>query len=178
MVIAMNYEEKLNTLTNEEKKKFEIYSKKQTLINMLYDKVFKKIKSEFFPFGNCNSNVLYVIDFKSTNDEFMEIIKQFYKNNNLDFYSCYYTSYNKTPKKELNDIILNKEIEIIKPNKIIFFGVDDYKYNGKINNMRALLDDMNIILKGYKDEEYKKENKELYQKTRAKIINIFKFAFK
>lgn len=167
--MCCNFDNKIKSLNNSNKilsmnyfRKFELYSK-------LLEIVLSKKSIIRNSFGNYNAKIVYIVEFDNTNDPIIDLLKKYYSKNNRNFYSLYITPLSKFEDKELDMKILTKELEIIKPKKIIAFGIDYPKASMVLSN-----DDLKEIKK-YLDDKSNKDTVE-FKKAKDNIINCINFA--
>lgn len=127
--------DKVKELDHMDKVIFNNYFLKRESIDNLFDILRSKDMLKRESFGNVNAKIMFVIDFDKTNDKCIDIIKKYYKVNNIDFYSSYFTSLDKTNNMKINKNLLIKELGILKPNRLILitdenldFIANDLKY--------------------------------------------------
>ena len=116
-------ENKINNLKGDDRVYANNYFLKRSLLDSLFDKVRSKLKVDSF--GNANAKVVFVLDFKRTSDKPIWIIKEFFNKNGFSPYNAYFTQINKTESNELNLAILQKELDIISPNRVVIINYDD-----------------------------------------------------
>jgi len=121
-------ENNLNSLCMESKESKYKYFTNGDLIQKIFDTVRKNFRVSDSLFGNYASDTMIIINGSMTMiDIIEEKIKKFYDDNNVDFYDIYLTIYEKTINEKINDTLIQKEIEIINPSKILYIGFDlDY----------------------------------------------------
>lgn len=150
--------EKLNSINEEEKVAAEQYFTKRHAIESLFDVIRNKFKFKE-PFGNYNSKVIIVVDFDKMDDKIIKLIKRFYEINAKDFFDIYITPYNKTGHKAIDDKLLEKEVEFIKPDRIINLGYDGLNLGSESMSMSKSDYDYFLSCVGNKDlilsDEYK-----------------------
>lgn len=122
-------ENKVNNLQGNDKAYANNYFIKRSMLDNLFDKVRSHLKRESF--GNANAKILFVIDFDSTGDNQLWLIKEIFKLNGYSPYNVYFTPINKTNNKELDKTILNKELEIIQPHRVIVINDQDLDIQAK-----------------------------------------------
>lgn len=118
-----DYENKLNNLNEQNKNLANNYFTKSEML----DKLFGVVRSKFEfknSFGNFNSNVVVVFDYDKLDDRIIKLIKKFYELNGQEFNNIYLTPYHKTINDAINTKLLSKELEIIKPDRVISLGHD------------------------------------------------------
>lgn len=139
---------------NSKKLTYNYFTKFEAITNLL-EIVLKKKKLIRGSFGNFNAKTVFIVNYDNTNDKIIEIIKKYYDANNADFYSLYVTSIDKFNDKELDLKILDKELKIINPNKIIVIGSDiSFENSVSFNKLDELLRFLNL------DEKERKNNNE------------------
>lgn len=116
--------DKLNMLDEKEKETAEQYFTKRHAIEALFSIIRTKFTFKE-PFGNYNSKVIIIVDFDKMDDKILKLIKRFYEINSQDFYNIYLTPYNKTGNNKIDDKLLEKEIELINPDRVISLGYDN-----------------------------------------------------
>lgn len=166
--------DKINSpLLNDKQKAFASnYFNKFNLINEIIDKVSAKYTvKRGCGYGNYSPKVMFVVNYNYTNDVIIELIKDFYNKNNLNFYSIYLTSIDKFEIKKLDLKILDKEIKTLSPKRIIILG-DDIKYPNSINLSK---EDLDYLIKCLSSEL--NINDEKYIQVKNKFIECMQFAF-
>lgn len=164
-----NFKEKISSLDNSNKilsmnyfNKFDSYT---NLLNIVLSK--KNIVRNSF--GNYNAKIVYIVEFDNTNDPIIDLLKKYYSKNNRNFYSVYLTPLSKFENRELDMKILIKELEIIKPRKIISLGVDFPKASKTLSE-----DDLKEIKKYLEDKSNK--NTIEFEKAKNNITDCINFA--
>lgn len=116
-------------------------------------------------FGNILSDVVIIL--KSVEDKkYLDFFRMMMSNLDIDFHEVYFTFLDKSSDFSLNNEVLNKEIDILKPKHIITFDyIDAFIIN----------DDIDIL--GLDSEDFKKmielnEQKDLDEKTKKELFNI------
>lgn len=168
--------EKLDLIDENNKKISFNYFTKQEAITELYEIVMAKFKlNGCGHFGNYNAKVMFIVDFKNTNDKAIEIIKKFYEDNNANFYSLYITGINKFNNEKINIQVLNKEISIIKPSRIVILGSNIKLNLDEKSYLSITYDELNTIIDCIDDGENIKKYSN-FSEVRKNVINAFKFA--
>lgn len=167
--MSSKFEDKISSLTNIDKivsmnyfTKFEAYTK---LLEIVVDK--KPLVRNSF--GNYSSKVVFVVEFDNTNDPIIDLIKKYYNSNNRNFYSIYITPLSKFEDNVLDIKILSKELEIIKPKKIISLGIDIPKSNKSLSKS-----DLYEILQYLKDKSNK--DTENFKIAKNNLLDCMNFA--
>ena len=97
------------------------YFRNGELIQKIFDAARKNFVVDDSVFGNYTSDTMIIIDCDSEEvDKVLDKIKDFYNRKNADFYETYLTLYRKTINEKINDVLIQKEIEIINPDKILY----------------------------------------------------------
>lgn len=97
------------------------YFRNGELIQKIFDAARKNFDFNDSVFGNYASNTMMIIECDSNEvDMVLDKIKEFYNDENADFYDMYLTLYKKTINEKINDALIEKEIEIINPDKILY----------------------------------------------------------
>lgn len=143
-------QEKLNSINEEERIAAEQYFTKRQAIESLFDVIRNKFKFKE-PFGNYNSKVIIVVDFNKMDDKIIKLIKRFYEINSKEFFDIYLTPYDKTGHKAIDDKLLEKEIEFIKPDRIISLGYDGLNLGSESMSMSKADYDYFLSCVGNKD---------------------------
>ncbi len=117
------YENKLNNLSENNKALASNYFTKAEMLEKLFGVVRSKFEFKS-PFGNFNSKVVVVLDYDKLDDKAIKLIKKFYELNGQEFNNIYLTPYHKTMNDAINAKLLSKELEIIKPDRVISLGHD------------------------------------------------------
>lgn len=163
------FEDKISTLNNTDKiismnyfTKFEDYTK---LLEIVLEKK-PLIRNSF---GNYNAKTVFVVEFDNTNDPIIDLIKKYYNKNNRNFYSIYITPLSKFEDNVFDMKILTKELEIIKPKKIISLGVELQKASKSLSK-----DDLDAIKLYLKDKS--NENTSNFEIAKNNLINCIAFA--
>jgi hypothetical protein len=117
------YENKLNNLSEDNKNLASNYFTKAEMLEKLFGVVRSKFEFKS-PFGNFNSKVVVVFDYDKLDGNIIKLIKKFYELNGQDFNNIYLTPYHKTINDAINAKLLSKELEIIKPDRVISLGHD------------------------------------------------------
>lgn len=120
---------KMNELDKENADIAKKYFSNGTVLQQMFDVVRKKLEiSE--PMGNYDSDIMIFIDDDlSLNNEVINMIKKFYDVNNKNMYDVYITSVHKTSNDKINSALAQKEIQILKPKRIIYLGVEPSNKN-------------------------------------------------
>lgn len=168
------YKEKLDSLDDISRRSCYNYFTKSETIESLLDIIRAKMDVCLEPYGNFNARVVYIVDFNKTNDPILELIKKFYSLNNSDFYSLYFTPYNKTKVDAINQKILAKELEVIQPNRVIILG--DFAPNTPASVMSLSCKELDILLSCMADESVAKENEAAFNDVKEKFKSIIKFS--
>lgn len=129
-----DYENKLNNLEPSDKALANDYFTKAAIL----DKLFGVVRGKFEfknPFGNFNSKVIVVLDYNKLDDKVIKLIKKFYEINGQDFNNIYVTPYHKTMNEQINNKLLCKELEIIKPDRVLGLGIDNVNLGSESFNM-------------------------------------------
>lgn len=120
------YEENLGSLCIGNKEFKGKYFTNGEIIQKIFDVVRRHFVLNDSLFGNYASHTMIIINSSKANI-IVEKIKDFYDENNEDFYDIYLTTYEKTVNKQINETLLQKEVQIIKPSKVLYLGFDfDY----------------------------------------------------
>lgn len=94
----------------------------------ILQKIFDVVRKNFDiiePMGNYDSDIVILInDDLSLNNNVIKIIKKFYDVNNRNMYDTYITSYSKTSNDKINTTLVQKEISILKPRRVIYLGMN------------------------------------------------------
>lgn len=161
------YEENINSLYTLNKEFKEKYFTNGEVIQKIFDVVRKNFILNDSLFGNYASDTMIIINGSINN--ILEKIKDFYDDNNADFYDIYLTLYEKTINEKINKTLLQKEIEIINPSKILYLGFDfDHP-------ARALSKvDLDLFISGM-DDSNKIETLE-YESANKKFKSLLKYA--
>lgn len=164
--------EKVNSLDdNSRKLSYNFFTKQKAITGML-DMVMEKKKIVRNHIGNYNAKVCFVVNFDTTNDKIIDIIKKFYAQNNANFYSLYITSIDKFNERVLDLSILKKEIEILSPKRVIILG-DDVALD--IDSISLNKEDLDILITCLNDKE-QIVNYPSYENVKNQFINCIKFA--
>lgn len=163
------FNDKINSLTNIEKIISMNYFTKFEAITKLFEIVLSKKCIIRNSFGNYNAKVVIVVNFDNTNDPIIDLIKKYYDKNNRNFYSLYITPLAKFEDESIDMKILLKELEIIKPKKIISFGI-----NLPQSSISLSENDLNEIKKYLKDKS--NENTISFKNAKVNLINCIRFA--
>lgn len=118
--LDVRFMNKLDTLDKTEKAICNNYFTKKEAIDKVLDVLRNNNLIKKSPFGNSNAKIFFVIDFDKTNDRCIELIKKYYEANKLDIYSSYFTPFSKTDNAKINFSVLSKELEILKPTRVLF----------------------------------------------------------
>lgn len=173
--LDVRFMNKLDTLEQAEKSACNNYFTKRDAIKRVLDVLREKRVLKRSPFGNANGKVLFVVDFDKTSDPCIATIKKYYEINNLDIYSSYFTQFNKTDSAKLNFGVLKKELEIIKPHRVIFItDVEMPPIEGSVSMPRRELEE---ILKYAKiKDEATDEQKIAIARYKKKLNSVMEFA--
>lgn len=109
------------------------YFIKKGFLETLYSQVRDKVKVE--PFGNANSKIMFAVDFESSSDNIISLIKVYFERNGVTTYNAYFTQVNKSGSEKLDEVVLAKEIEIIQPNRIVI--ISDKEFDFVPNTVKA-----------------------------------------
>ena len=114
----------MNTIKYEKNK----YFRNGEIIQKIFDAARKNFTVDDSVFGNYASNTMIIIECDSNEtDIVLNKIKGFYNKKDTDFYEIYFTIYRKTINEKINNVLIQKEIEIINPDKILYMELDfDY----------------------------------------------------
>lgn len=162
-------------LSDEDNEKCNTYFGKENVINMAFDIVRKGFDLNI-SFGNYLSDVVFITDFVDTTSDALNLIKimvdfRCEKDSSVkDFYSMYYTQYNKTMSSDINEKLLDIELKVINPNMIVNIGTDYVikNQNATIYNIdKSIIENMK---RGSIDDEYK--NSEEYKASKSNFISI------
>ncbi len=119
------HEEKLNFLNIASKEIKDRYFTNGEIIQKIFDVVRKNFVLNDSLFGNYAADTMIAINFTGPKLNIIEDkIKEFYEKRDADFYEIYLTLYEKTNEDRINKTLLQKEIQIIKPGKIVYLGFD------------------------------------------------------
>lgn len=119
------YEENSNSLHIANKEIKDKYFANGEIIEKIFDAVRKNFMLNDSLFSNYASDTMIIINCSTDMTEILtEKIQEFYDDNNEDFYDIYLTIYAKTINEKINQTLLQKEIEIIKPSKVLYLGFD------------------------------------------------------
>lgn len=128
-------------------------------------------------YGNFNSSVVFVVDSLS-NTKYTEFLRKLFVKLKIDFYSIYFTSYNKTDVmyEANNKQTLNSELKCIAPK--VVFTIGEYDLDKSLNVMEVNKDNMDKMLALYnRDDITEVEQEELI--VRKKLVwNQIKFIIK
>lgn len=69
-----------------------------------------------------NSNVAIVVDHKFTNEFIMNSIKKLFESNNCNWYDVYITPFTKSENKNVNVRLLENELKIVQPKRVLYLG--------------------------------------------------------
>lgn len=142
----VSFYKKIDTFEDSDKKLCYNYFNKSDRIFEVLNAAFIGEQNVCYPFGNFDAEVIYVIDFKHTNDIQIRFLKDLYKRNKRDFYSLYITPLNKCSNFKKNLIVLKSEFKIINPKKIVFItnkniSCKEYKsYSLKLDEILNIYD--------------------------------------
>jgi len=168
-----NYEKNINSLHIANKEIKDKYFANGEIIQKIFDVVRRNFMISDSLFGNYASDTIIIINSSSmtVTNIIAEKIKKFYDDNNADFYDIYLTIYEKTINEKINKTLLQKEIEIINPSKVLYLGFDfDYPISAlskvDLDLFISGIDDLNKI----KTSEHEGVNK--------KFISLLKYAVK
>lgn len=167
--------EKLESLEPELRNQAELFFTRQSLLDNVYDLVRRKYAMQITHFGSPNSKVIFFVDFENTNDDVLMLMKAFFDQNKLDFYSSIFVNVNKTDNKAMNEKIILKELEIIRPKRVVCLGDFDIKIPDTISYKSISNKDLkNIIDK----RTHKKEiDQKVFKDSVDKLIKVISFAF-
>lgn len=166
--------EKLNSLSDFDKRSSYNYFVKQNAITKMLEMIRSKSPLRLNPFGNYNAKVSVIVDFGKTNDRAIELVKKFYVANKADFYSLYVTPYNKTANMAINKKLIEKEHEIIKPSRTVILG--DYDVNIQQDVFRVSKKDMDMILLCIDNKDIRADHEEEFQSSKTKFLEAIQFA--
>ena len=159
-------EERLKELNEKDK---QIVQKFFTNSEIL-DKIFAVVRKNFEliePMGNYNSDLMIVVnDDISLNNKVIQIVKAFFDTNGVNMYDTYITTYAKTNNDTINQTLIQKEIQVLNPRRIIGLGVD-----GCSNSLTK--EEYNLFKSCLGDAE--KINTEEYKAIKAKFISLIKY---
>lgn len=173
--IDVRFMNKLDTMEQSEKTACYNYFTKRDAVKRVLDVLREKKVLKRSPFGNANGKVLFVVDFDKTNDPCIEIIKKYYEINNLDIYSSYFTQFNKTDSAKLNFGVLKKELEIIKPQRVIFItDIEMPNIEGSVSIPRRELEE--ILKYGKIKDSATDEQKIAVARYKKKLHKVMEFA--
>ncbi|WP_459482588.1 hypothetical protein [Clostridium saccharoperbutylacetonicum] len=121
-----NNEENFNSLHIVNKGIEDKYFANGEIIQKIFDVVRKNFILKDSLFGNYAADTIIAINLNESKLSIIEErVKEFYDRNGADFYDIYLTLYEKTNDDMINNKLLEKEIQIIKPRKIIYLGFDN-----------------------------------------------------
>jgi len=169
-IIMMNNEEKLKSLHIVNKKIKNRYFANGEIIQKIFDAVRKNFILKDSLFGNYAADTIIAINLNESKLSIIEErIKEFYDRNGADFYDIYLTLYEKTNDDRINKTLLQKEIEIIKPRKIIYLGFD-YNCSGPTLSEKEL----EILVSGISD--FNKNDTPEYKYVNDKFKLLMEYA--
>lgn len=166
------YEDKLETLQGGDKEFTDRYFKKTRAMDTLFQTVRKGMKCNN-GIGNFDSDVVCVVDFGSLNDKIIKVIKKFFEVNKQEFHNIYVTGYHKTISDKVNDKILAKELEIIKPKRVAVIGFDNITVDDSIDFMSMPKSSYDIFYNSLGNAEA--ASSEEYQQTKIMFSQMMKF---
>lgn len=166
-------------LSETEKEKYNKYFSKELIINKMLDVVRLKYETVAVPFGNFNSDSVIIVNFDTINDKVLSLINKYYSVNSKkiekNFFSFYYTQLNKTPSDKINRMFLFKELEAIKPKRIIFLGVEPLDFiDNSIEVKHLTKEKLETFLK-YQNAEESKDN-EQYELAKKEFVDCLNYA--
>lgn len=169
------FKERLQSMNDIDKSICNNYFVKREAIDKILNVLRKNELIKREPFGNANSKVCFVVDFEKTNDKSIEIIKKYYEANNLDVYNSYFTPFEKTDNVNINIATLEKELAIIKPERVVFItNTSMPKVQG---SMQITMSELDIVLKyGKIKDNATPTQKDEYTQAKAKLHKIMEFA--
>lgn len=109
------------------------YFKRSKAVDSLFVKIGSHLKRRSF--GNPNAKVIFVLDFEKTDEKALSLIQVYFNKNDMSPYNAYFTQINKTDNEALNKKILEKEIEIIDPHRIVIISEDDLQLSGNVEGI-------------------------------------------
>lgn len=163
------FNEKVNSLNNVDKIISMNYFNKFEAVTKLLEIVLSKKAIVRNSFGNYNAKVVIVVDFNNTSDPIINLLKNYYEKNNRNFYSLYITPIAKFEDETIDMKILLKELEIIKPRKIICLGMELKQASISLSE-----EDLNEIKK-YLENKSNKGTTE-FKNARTNLVNCIQFA--
>lgn len=164
------YEENANSLCIVNEKIKNEYFVKGEIIQKIFNAVRKNFILNDSLFSNYASDVMIIINCSMDMVDIITAkIKEFYDENNADFYDIYLTTYEKTINEKINESLLRKEIEIINPNKILYLGFDFYYQSYALSK-----DDLDLFISGVDEINIIKALE--YERVNKKFILLLKYA--
>lgn len=164
------YKESSNSLHIANKEIKDKYFTNGEIIQKIFDTVRKNFIVSDSLFGNYASDTMIIINGSMTTiNIIVEKIKDFYDDNNADFYDIYLTSYEKTINEKINKTLLEKEIQIINPSKVLYLGFD---FDYPAHNLSKV--DLDLLVLGIDDLNKMKTHE--YECANKKFILLLKYA--
>lgn len=167
------YTEKIESLNEQDR----ILAKEYFTKAEMLEKLFGVVRSKFDfknPFGNFNSHVVVVFDYNKLDDKIIKLIKKFYELNGQEFLDIYITPYHKTTNDAINNKLLIKELEIMRPDRVISLGHDISNLCSESMSMNE--SDFKFYLECLEDKS--KMTLEEYKGVRSSFSNLMKFIIK
>ena len=162
----ISLDDRLKEMSSEDKNTTERYFKNSEILQ----KVFNVVRKNFQltdPIGNYDSRLFLIInDDISLNNPVIKIIKSIYECNNTDMYDTYITLYKKTNNKQINDMLIEKELQIMQPVKVVSLG---YNYGSHYISEEDYLFFASCI----GDKEKIKQQR--YLKIKTQFIELLKY---
>lgn len=159
-------EERLKELDDKDKQTVQKFFANSEIL----DKIFAVVRKNFEltePMGNYNSDLMIVVnDDISLNNKVMQIVKAFFDTNGVNMYDTYITTYAKTNNDTINQTLIQKEIQVLAPRRIIGLGVDGCSYSltkTEYDLFKSCLGDAEKI------------NTEEYKAIKVKFISLIKY---
>lgn len=164
------YEENSNSLCIANKEIKDKYFTNGEIIQKIFDVVRKNFIVIDSLFSNYSSDIMIIINCNMTIiNTITEKIKEFYDDNNEDFYDIYLTTYKKTINEKINKTLLQKEIEIINPSKALYLGFD---FDCPTYSLSKV--ELDLFISGIND--LSKMKKPEYECVNNKFISLLKYA--
>lgn len=145
------------------------------IIQKIFDAVRKNFAVNDLLFGNYASDIMIIINGGMPEvNIIVEKIKDFYEENNADFYDIYLTTYRKTINEKINKALLQKEIEIINPSKILYFGFDLNHTSVDKPSFALSKTDLDLFISAV--EDFNEKEKHEYEQINKKFNVLLKHA--
>jgi hypothetical protein len=118
-----SYKDKLETLSAEDRELANSYFTKAYKVENMFEIVRKSLPIKD-PIGNFNSDIVCILDFDKVNDKVIRIMQKVYEINHKNIFDIYITPFRKTTNMDVNNKLLQNELLIVSPKRIVSLGAE------------------------------------------------------